>query len=74
MKRVERIASNGGGLSLTDNAKFGRSIAPLGDLNGDGILDLAIGAVGDKAGSKETGAVHIVFLKGSEVQVDLTHP
>ena len=37
-------------------------------------LDLAIGAVGDKGGSKESGAVHIVFLKGSEVRVDVTLP
>lgn len=48
-----------GGLSGSDN--FG-SPAYIGDLNGDGIGDLAVGAMGDDDGGTNRGAVWILFL------------
>ncbi len=47
--------------SLDGNDRFGRSIARLGDLDGDGITELAVGAIGDDDGGSEVGAVWILF-------------
>ena len=35
----------------------------LGDLDGDGVGDLAVGAYGDDDGAGDTGAVHVLFLE-----------
>ncbi|MCO6043652.1 cadherin domain-containing protein [Aeoliella sp. ICT_H6.2] len=57
------IASNSnGGPQLTDGDKFGSSLANIGDLDGDGVTDLAVGAVGDDTGGSDRGAVHILFM------------
>ncbi len=50
----------GGALSNAD--QFGISIATLGDLDGDGNVDLAVGAHGDDDGGSGRGAVWILFL------------
>jgi hypothetical protein len=42
--------------------QFGTSVAALGDVNGDGVTDLAVGAVKDGDGGKENGAVYVLFL------------
>ena len=47
---------------LGDNDKFGSSVANLGDLDGDGVNDLAVGAIGDDEGCSDCGAVHIMFM------------
>ncbi|MEX1026764.1 MAG: integrin alpha [Candidatus Paceibacterota bacterium] len=58
-KSSVRIASGaGGGPVLTDQAHFGSSVASLGDLDGDGVNDLAIGALGDDTG----GAVYVLLM------------
>ena len=49
-----------GGLDPDDN--FGSSVASIGDLNGDGVTDLAVGAHTDDDGGEETGAVWVLFL------------
>lgn len=60
IKSTTKIASNtGGGPSLSNNDYFGTSLAEIGDLNGDGITDLAVGAYGD---GNYQGAVHVLFL------------
>ena len=40
-------------------------MTPIRDLDGDGILELAVGAAGDDAGAADAGAVYIVFLDAS---------
>ena len=58
-----KIASGtGGGPALTDGDYFGKAIASLGDLNGDGVIDLAVGSQQDDQGGTNRGAVHILFL------------
>ena len=45
---------------------FGWSVASLGDLNGDNITELAVGAVGSKDGDDSIGAVWILFMERSD--------
>ncbi|MGD9853632.1 MAG: beta strand repeat-containing protein [Planctomycetaceae bacterium] len=58
-----KIASSlAGGPALADNDRFGSSLTSVGDLDGDGIGDLAVGASGDDTGGADRGAVYILFL------------
>ncbi len=50
------------GPELRESDYFGSSIADIGDLNGDGISDIAVGAYGDDTGSINSGAVHLMFM------------
>ena len=50
-----------GGLDGFDN--FGTSAASLGDLDGDGVPDLAVGASNDDDGAGSAGAVWVLFLR-----------
>ncbi|MDJ0497436.1 MAG: DUF5011 domain-containing protein, partial [Acidimicrobiia bacterium] len=50
------------GLGVSDH--FGRAIAPIGDLDGDGVNDVAVGAPNDDDGSSDRGAVYILFMNG----------
>ena len=62
-KSTRKIAHQAGvGPVLADSDLFGISVTALGDLNGDGITDLASGAAGDDTGGSSRGAVRILFL------------
>ena len=60
----QKISATTGGLvgGLDDNDQFGGAVANIGDLNGDGIVDIAVGAAGDDDGSNDRGAVYILFM------------
>jgi len=60
----DRIESKGGGFTgdLDSFDYFGSSVVNLGDLDGDGVLDLAVGAREDDDGPGSSGAVWILFL------------
>jgi hypothetical protein len=49
-----------GSLDTIDN--FGHSVANIGDINGDGTIDLAVGAPFDDDGGHNAGAVYILFM------------
>ena len=57
---INNNTANGPFLSNSD--RFGSSIANIGDLNGDGITDIAVGATGDDTGGSGSGAIHIMLL------------
>lgn len=61
----QKISSTQGGFTgVLDNADFfGSAIAPVGDLDGDGVLDLAVGAIQDDDGVNDAGAVWLLFMK-----------
>jgi len=64
VKGHQKISDTEGGFTgtLNDVDIFGVGVTSLGDLNGDGVIDLAVGAGGDDDGSKDRGAVWILFL------------
>ena len=64
VKWHQKIATNRGNFSvILDNGdSFGRSVAKLGDLNGDGFGDIAVGAINDDDGGSNVGAIYILFL------------
>jgi len=59
-----QIHNTSGGFSggLTSGDRFGRAVTSLGDLDGDGIDDLAVCAKRDDDGGTDTGSVYILFL------------
>ncbi len=78
--RAERkISDTAGGFEgeLDDCDQFGYSVASLGDLDGDGVADLAVGAPNDDDGGTNRGAVWVLSLNqdgsvGSEQKISET--
>lgn len=68
VKAQQKIGDDEGGFPaglLTDGDRFGEALAPLDDLNGDGVLDLAVGANADNDGGDKRGAVWLLFLNAN---------
>lgn len=56
-------AIEGGGIPDLGNGDwFGYAVAPIGDLNQDGVEDLAVGAPYDDDGGLNRGALYILFM------------
>lgn len=53
---------------------FGKTLAPAGDVNGDGRADIALGVVGTGGGGPARGTVAIVYGKAGDDPVDLDDP
>lgn len=64
VKDERRIGQNLGGFggNLQSDDRFGAALAGLGDLNGDGVVDLAVGAPRDDDIDPDTGCLWILFL------------
>lgn len=52
-----------GAPSLTTGDRWGEHVAPIGDLNLDGVQDFAVLAPGDDDGGADQGALYICFAK-----------
>ncbi|MBI2414545.1 FG-GAP repeat protein [candidate division WWE3 bacterium] len=50
------------GPTLSDNDTYGAGIANMGDLDNDGVTDIAVGAYADDNGGTNRGAIHIHFM------------
>lgn len=61
----QKISSTSGGFAgqLDDSDFFGVSVAGMGDIDGDGVGELAVGARGDDDGGSDLGAVWMLFLQ-----------
>ena len=67
IQSVQKISALHGGFteaggSLDNSDYFSESMAAIGDLNGDGVPDLAVGARNDDDGGTDKGAVYVLFM------------
>src|SRR3989344_5355455 len=64
VKSHQKISASEGSFKgkLNEDDQFGRGISNIGDFDGDGITDLAVGAYHDDDGGINTGAIYILFL------------
>jgi len=71
LSRIE--IGNRGIRILGENAgdRAGTSVTSLGDINGDGLADLLIGAPGGDANGTDAGAAYVVFGTTTEGPIDL---
>ncbi|MFN9912210.1 MAG: integrin alpha, partial [Pirellulaceae bacterium] len=54
-----------GGPTLAGGNLFGQSVTSLGDLDGDGNTDIAVGASGDASGGAGRGAAYLLMLNSN---------
>jgi hypothetical protein len=59
---VDRVVKLASDAQLDADDRYGASVAPIGDLDRDGFVDLAVGAPTDDDGDVDAGAVWIHFL------------
>jgi hypothetical protein len=72
VKGVQKISDGTGGLpvgTLAGGDQFGVSAAGLGDLDGDGVPDVLVGAFGDDDGAIDGGTAYVLFLDGVPLPV-----
>ena len=64
VKNLQKISDTEGGFNgvLEDEDTFGIGATGIGDLDNDGVLDVAVGAARDDDGGTNRGAVYILFL------------
>ena len=63
VKNSQKIASGtGGGPVLPDIAGFGSAVTSLGDIDADGVVDIAVGADAFDTVGQETGSLYILLL------------
>jgi len=66
VKSFQKISDTQGGLrQLDDDDSFGKSVDEIGDLDGNGVIDLVSGAFRDDDGGFDHGAVYILFMKNN---------
>lgn len=67
VKSHQKISDSEGGFApaLVNFDNFGTSLSGIGDLDLDGVPDLAVGAIGDDDGGAVRGAVWVLFLNAN---------
>lgn len=73
-QKISQLSGNFGG-TLANSDFFGTAVAGLGDLDGDGVPDIAVGTIGDDQAGSASGAVWILFLQSDgtvKTQVKIT--
>jgi len=60
----QKISSSAGNFTgpLSDYDHFGSAVAGVGDIDGDGIPDIVVGASGDDSGGTDRGAIWVLFM------------
>ncbi len=64
VKKYQKISNTAGNFKgvLHDDIRFGHSVCGIGDLNKDGINDIAVGSGWDNDGGYRKGSIWILFL------------
>jgi hypothetical protein len=57
--------------NLSDGDQFGSAVADIGDLDGDGINDITVGAPLDNDGGTDRGAVWVLFMERAKTDFNL---
>lgn len=67
VKSHQKVSSLAGGFTapLEPGDRFGTGPGNIGDLDGDGVVDLATGALGDDDGGTDLGAVYILYMNSN---------
>lgn len=67
VKDYQKISSTEGGFgaALENEDHFGGSLALIGDLNDDGVQDIAVGAYDDDDGGTDRGAVYVLLQRNT---------
>jgi hypothetical protein len=65
VQRLAKISQTQGGIMplLDVNDQLGRATTVLGDMDGNGVIDLASGGLGDDDGGLDQGAAYVLFLR-----------
>ncbi len=66
IRQANKIGGPGGAFAgtLENGDRFGLSVALVGDIDGDGVHEFAVGAPGDDDGGPNTGAVYLLSITG----------
>lgn len=74
VKDFQKINETNGGFTgiLNNNDSWGIALDNIGDLDGNGVNDLAVGAYGDDDGGTDKGAVWILFLDNNDMVISST--
>jgi gliding motility-associated-like protein len=67
VKSNDKISETKGGFSsnLDLNSRFGTSVSSIGDLDGDGVIDLAVGNAYDNFAGSQAGAFWVIFMNSN---------
>ncbi|MEO0664043.1 MAG: integrin alpha, partial [Planctomycetota bacterium] len=60
--KISQTTPGSGCPPLNTQDLFGHGVGLLGDVDNDGVTDLAVGARGDDTGCSDCGAVYVMFL------------
>lgn len=70
---VSRLGNRGFRIDGPSGSRLGHSAAGIGDVNGDGLADILLGAVrADPRGRADAGSSYVVFGKQDTRRIDLT--
>jgi hypothetical protein len=64
LKAAHKITEGQGGFAglLDAGDQFGSGVGGIGDVNGDGFVDIGVGALGTDAGGSSRGALWVLFM------------
>ena len=67
VQSFSKLSSTQGGFGsgLADGDQFGHGLTSIGDLDGDGVIDLAVGAWLDDQGGSNKGSVWVLFMNAN---------